>query len=246
MIEHLMSPEIWVNLLTLTALEIVLGIDNVIFLSIISQRLPKGQQKMARKLGLAMALIGRIIFLLSITWVMQLKDPVFAVSGFEVSWRDIILFGGGLFLIYKATVEIHSSVHGHDEEADAGKKALSFGAALAQIAVLDVVFALDSMITAVGLSDVVWVMIAANVIAMLVMLFASEAVSAFIDKHPTIKMLALSFLLMVGVALVADGLHFHIPRNYLYFSIAFSCSVECLNIITAKKKAKRKARKVEG
>lgn len=245
MIDQLMSPEILVNLLTLTALEIVLGIDNVIFLSIISQRLPKNQQKLARKLGLAMALVGRIIFLLSITWVMQLKDPVFTFSGFEVSWRDIILFGGGLFLIYKATVEIHASVEGH-EEADAGKKALSFGAALAQIAVLDVVFALDSMITAVGLSDVVWVMIAANVIAMVVMLFASEAVSAFIDKHPTIKMLALSFLLMVGVALVADGLHFHIPRNYLYFSIAFSCSVEFLNIITAKKKSKRKAQKAEG
>lgn len=238
MFDSLASPEIWASLLTLTALEIVLGIDNIIFLSIISSRLPKTKQKLARKLGLSMALIGRIIFLSSITWVMKLKDPVFTLGAFEVSWRDVILFGGGLFLIYKATVEIHSSVEGLEED-EHRVKAISFGAALAQIAVLDVVFALDSMITAVGLSDQLWVMIAANIIAMIVMLFASESVSAFIDKHPTIKMLALSFLLMVGVALVADGLHFHIPRNYIYFSIAFSCATEFLNIVTQKKKEKR-------
>lgn len=238
MFDFLARPEIWASLLTLTALEIVLGIDNIIFLSIISSRLPKAKQKLARKLGLAMALIGRIIFLSSITWVMHLKEPVFVLGAFEVSWRDVILFGGGLFLIYKATVEIHSSVEGLEED-EHRVKAISFGAALAQIAVLDVVFALDSMITAVGLSDQLWIMIAANVIAMIVMLFASEGVSAFINKHPTIKMLALSFLLMVGVALVADGLHFHIPRNYIYFSIAFSCATEFLNIVTQKKKEKR-------
>lgn len=242
MFDFLARPEIWASLLTLTALEIVLGIDNIIFLSIISSRLPKAKQKLARKLGLAMALIGRIIFLSSITWVMHLKEPVFVLGAFEVSWRDIILFGGGLFLIYKATVEIHASVEGRDED-EHRVKAISFGAALAQIAVLDVVFALDSMITAVGLSDLLWIMIAANVIAMMVMLFASEGVSAFIDKHPTIKMLALSFLLMVGVALVADGLHFHIPRNYIYFSIAFSCATEFLNIVTQKKKEKRRKAK---
>ncbi len=245
MIEQLMTPEIWASLLTLTALEIVLGIDNIIFLSIISQRLPKAQQALARKIGLAMALGGRIIFLFSLTWIMQMKEPIFTIQDFAVSWRDIILFAGGLFLIYKATVEIHASVEGLEEDEVRTRKTISFGSAIAQIAVLDVVFALDSMITAVGLSDVLWIMIAANVIAMIVMVFAAEGVSAFIAKYPTIKMLALSFLLMVGVALVADGLHFHIPRNYIYFSIAFSCATEFLNILTHKKKEKRHAKRAK-
>lgn len=236
------NPEVWLSLLTLTALEIVLGIDNIIFLSIISARLPKSQQPLARKLGLAMALGGRIIFLCSITWVMQLKDPVFAIGAFDVSWRDVILFSGGLFLIYKATTEIHASIAGLEEDEKKVKK-LSFTSAIIQISLLDVVFALDSMITAVGLSDVLWVMIAANVIAMLIMLFASEAVSAFINKYQTLKMLALSFLMMVGVALVADGLHFHIPRNYIYFSIAFSAMTEFLNITAHRKREKRSSRK---
>lgn len=239
MIDVLSSPEIWASLLTLTALEIVLGIDNIIFLSIISQRLPKHRQALARKLGLAMALGGRIIFLFSITWIMKLKDPVFGIGEFMVSWKDIILFAGGMFLIYKATMEIHSTVEGLEENEGNKPKTITFASAIAQIAVLDVIFALDSMITAVGLSDILWVMIVANVIAMFVMLFASEAVSAFIAKYQTIKMLALSFLLLVGVALVADGLHFHIPRNYIYFAIAFSCATEFLNILTLKKREKR-------
>lgn len=240
MIETLASPEIWISLLTLTLLEIVLGIDNIIFLSIISARLPKAKQALARKIGLAMALGGRVLFLFSITWIMKLKDPVFMIGDFIVSWRDLILFSGGMFLIYKATGEIHATIEGYEEEENNRPKTIGFTSAILQIAVLDVVFALDSMITAVGLSDVLWVMICANVFAMFIMLFASEAVSTFINKYQTLKMLALSFLLMVGVALVADGFHFHIPRSYIYVSIAFSCATEALNILTHTKKEKRK------
>lgn len=240
--ETLLNPEVWISLLTLTALEVVLGIDNIIFLSIISARLPKREQPLARKIGLALALAGRIGFLFSITWVMQLKDPVMSVGTFDVSWRDIILFSGGLFLVYKATTEIHASIEGMEED-EKRVKTISFASAIAQIAVLDVVFALDSMITAVGLSDVLWVMIAANVVAMIIMLFASEAVSAFINKYQTLKMLALSFLMMVGVALVADGMHFHIPRNYIYFSIAFSAATEFLNITATRKREKKSSKK---
>ncbi len=239
MIELLSSFEIWASLLTLTALEIVLGIDNIIFLSIITQRLPKHQQPSARKIGLFLALAGRIGFLFSITWIMHLKDPIMSLGGFDLSWRDIILFSGGLFLIYKATIEIHATVEGLEEEGHK-TKTISYASAITQIALLDVVFALDSMITAVGLSDHLFVMIIANVIAMLIMLFAAESVSAFIAKHPSLKMLALSFLLMVGVALVADGTHFHIPRNYIYFSLAFSCTTEFLNILAHRKQEKRK------
>jgi predicted tellurium resistance membrane protein TerC len=241
MTEMLMSPEIWASLLTLTALEVVLGIDNIIFLSIITARLPRHRQPAARKIGLSLALLGRIAFLSSITWVIALKDPVFALGAFAVSWRDIILFAGGMFLIYKATIEIHAYVEGLEDEEHQVEK-ISFPAAIAQIAVLDVVFALDSMITAVGLSDHLWIMITANVIAMILMVIAAAPIGEFINKHPTLKMLALSFLLMVGVALVADGLHFHIPRNYIYFSIAFSTATEFLNILAHKKREKRKAR----
>jgi predicted tellurium resistance membrane protein TerC len=236
--DQLFTGEALASLLTLTALEIVLGIDNIIFLSIISARLPKNRQHQARKIGLALALLGRITFLFSVTWIMKSQEPVFAWGGFEVSWRDIILFSGGLFLIYKATMEIHATIEGEEDEGHRAKN-LSFATAITQIALLDVVFALDSMITAVGLSDFLAIMIAANVIAMFVMLFASEAVSGFIAKHPTLKMLALSFLLMVGVALVADGTHFHIPRNYIYFSLAFSTATEFLNILMHRKRKKR-------
>lgn len=239
MTEMLMNPEIWASLITLTALEAVLGIDNIIFLSIITARLPKNRQAQARKIGLSLALIGRIVFLSSITWIIALKDPVFALGTFIVSWRDIILFGGGMFLIYKSTIEIRASVEGMESEEHKIEK-ISFPSAIAQIAVLDVVFALDSMITAVGLSDYLWIMITANVIAMILMVVAAAPMGDFINRHPTLKMLALSFLLMVGVALVADGLHFHIPRNYIYFSIAFSTATEFLNILAHKKREKRK------
>lgn len=239
-LEQITQPEVLFSLLTLTILEIVLGIDNIIFLAIVSSRLPQHQQKLARQLGLAMALIGRIVFLFSMTWIIGLKEPVISLGDFALSWRDIILFAGGLFLIYKATIEIHAHVEGHDEDENHKAKKLSFSTAIAQIAVLDVVFALDSMITAVGLAQILWVMVAANVIAMIIMLLASESVSAFINKHQTIKVLALSFLFLVGVVLVADAFHYHIPRSYIYFCIAFSIATEALNIVTTKKQEKKK------
>lgn len=229
--------QIWASLVTLTALEIVLGIDNLIFLSIVSGRLPKHQQRLARQIGLALALLGRIALLFSLTWIIGLTAPVVTIGEFGLSWRDIVLLVGGAFLIVKGTMETHHMLEGHEEEHSVGT--ITFGAAVAQIIVLDVVFALDSIITAVGMTDVLPVMIVAVVIAMLVMLLAANPVGDFVNNHPTVKMLALSFLLLVGVALIADGLHFHIPRGYLYFAIAFSALVEGLNLLAAKARRKR-------
>ena len=239
----LTSPEAWLSLLTLSVLEIVLGIDNVIFLSIVSSRLPEPQQPRARRIGLMLALVMRILLLLAITWVIGLTQPILTAFGFELSWRDLILLGGGLFLLYKGTGEIHAMMEGHEEGGEAGTA--SFAAVIAQIAVLDLVFSLDSIITAVGLTEHVPIMIAAVTISILVMLLAAEPVSAFVNAHPTVKMLALSFLLLVGVALIADGMHFHIPRGYLYFAIAFSIAVESLNLLAARsRKRRREAAKV--
>lgn len=229
----------WMSLMILTALEVVLGIDNIIFLAIASARLPKKQQPLARQIGLALALTGRIIFLSSVTWITQMADPVAYFGDFELSWRDIIFLSGGAFLMYKATAEIHDVVEGHDEEKLEAKHA-SFTRVIIQIGLLDVVFALDSMITAVGLSQQLWVMIAANAIAMLIMLFAADAVGKFITKYPTVRMLALTFLMMVGFALVTDGLHNPIPKNYIYAAIAFSSATEVLNVLTKRKAEKRK------
>jgi predicted tellurium resistance membrane protein TerC len=223
------EPQAWVALLTLTVLEIVLGVDNVVFISILSARLPSGQQELARKLGLALALIGRVVLLLSLTWIMKLTAPFFAVVGEEISGRDLILIAGGLFLLAKATHEIHASLEGDGHHADA-KGTATFRSVLVQILILDVVFSLDSVITAVGMADDLGVMITAVVFAILFMMFTAGAVARFIDKHPTVKMLALSFLLLVGIALVADGLEFHIPRGYVYFAMAFSVFVEMLNL----------------
>ncbi len=235
----LMSIEIWMSLLTLTLLEIVLGIDNVIFLSIICARLPKHQQRLGRQLGLGMALIGRIIFLFTMVWIIEeLKDPIATFGNFDLSWRDIVLLLGGLFLMYKATMEIHATLEGH-EESERKVKSSSFGVTIAQIAVIDVVFALDSMITAVGMTHVLWVMIVANIIAIIIMLYFSEKVAHFIERFPTVKMLALSFLLLIGVALIADGMHFHIPRGFIYFAIAFSLGNEVLNLLVHNKQQKR-------
>ena len=231
--------QIWASLLTLTALEIVLGIDNLIFLSIVSGRLPKHQQRLARQLGLALALLGRIALLFSLTWIIGLTAPVVTIGEFGLSWRDIVLLVGGAFLIVKGTMETHHMLEGHEEEHSVGT--ITFGVAVVQILILDVVFALDSIITAVGMTDVLPVMITAVVIAMLVMLLAANPVGDFVNNHPTVKMLALSFLLLVGVALIADGLHFHIPRGYLYFAIAFSALVEALNLLAAKARRKRTA-----
>jgi predicted tellurium resistance membrane protein TerC len=241
-LQLLTDPDAWASLLTLTALEIVLGIDNVIFLSIVSQKLPPDQARLARRLGLTLALIGRVALLFSLTWIIGLVDPVFVIFGHEVSWRDIVLILGGAFLVAKATTEVHHSIEGEEHETQRKGRSL-FIAVIIQILLLDIVFSLDSVLTAVGMSQHIEIMITAVVIAMGVMLFAAEPLSAFVNRHPTVKMLALAFLLLIGVALVADGLHFHIPRGYLYAAIAFSVLVESLNLwASARRRAKKEQR----
>jgi len=234
--EWLANPQAWIALITLTALEIVLGIDNIIFISILVGRLPHKQRNMARILGLGLAMITRIILLLSITWVMKLTSPLFRVFTQGISGRDIILIIGGLFLLWKSTREIHDSLEG-EETAITAKMAVSFIGILTQIALLDIIFSLDSVITAVGLVKDVAVMVLAIVIAIIVMMFSSGAIGDFVEKHPTIKMLALSFLVMIGVTLIAEGFEFHIPRGYIYFAMAFSVTVEMLNIKVRKRSA---------
>ncbi|GFK94302.1 hypothetical protein NNJEOMEG_02144 [Fundidesulfovibrio magnetotacticus] len=219
--------------LTLSALEIVLGIDNIVFIAIISNRLPAEQQSRARRIGLLLAMGTRILLLLSITWVMRLTAPLFAVLGTEFSGRDLILLAGGLFLIAKSTFEIHEKFehHAHDEDS-APKKALSYASAVTQIAILDIIFSLDSVITAVGMSGEIVVMVAAVVAAVIVMMVFADPVSHFVKRHPTIQMLALSFLILIGVFLMAEGLGKHIDRGYIYFAMAFSLGVELLNMRT--------------
>ncbi|WP_454020163.1 TerC family protein [Azospirillum sp. Marseille-Q6669] len=240
MLELFSDPQVWASLLTLTALEIVLGIDNIIFISIMAAKLPVHQQQKARQLGLALALVMRLLLLASISWVATLTEPLITVLGMGFSGRDLILLGGGLFLLAKGTIEIHNTVEGH-EEGSAAPKLASFGAVVGQIIVLDIVFSLDSVITAVGMSNDLPVMVTAVVIAMAVMLFAARPVGDFVNRHVTVKMLALSFLLLVGVALIADGFGFHIPKGYLYFAIAFSTLVEALNLMAAARRKRKKA-----
>jgi predicted tellurium resistance membrane protein TerC len=236
--DWLTSPEAWIALLTLTALEIVLGIDNIIFISILVGRLPSRRRNKARVLGLALAMLTRIALLLSIVWVMKLTQPLFAVFSRQFSGRDMILIIGGLFLLWKSTVEIHDNLEGaHGERTR--KAAASFSGVLVQIAVLDIVFSLDSVITAVGLAEEVVVMVIAVIMAVIVMMFSSGAIADFVDRHPTVKMLALSFLVMIGVTLIAEGFGLHIPKGYIYFAMAFSVSVEMLNI-----KMRRRAERV--
>jgi len=234
MLEYLANPNIWVAFATLALLEIVLGIDNLVFLSVVTERLPEHQAKRARRIGLAGALLMRIALLFAISWIIGLTRPIFTVMEFTVSWRDVILGAGGLFLLVKGTLEIHSEVEGDDH--DGPRVALGMTAAIVQIMILDMVFSLDSVITAVGMTEHLPVMVAAVVLAILVMFFAAEPVADFIQRHPTMKMLALSFLLLVGVALCADALHFHIPRGYLYFAIAFSLMVEILNHLARRRR----------
>jgi predicted tellurium resistance membrane protein TerC len=228
--ELLFSPEAWIALATLTALEIVLGIDNIIFITILVGRLPEQQRQKARVFGLGLAMLTRILLLLSLTWVMGLTKPLLTLLGFEISGRDIILVGGGLFLIVKSTLEIHHSLEGVDNVARPATAPGQFAATLVQIALIDIIFSLDSVITAVGLVRQLPVMILAIVIAVGVMMFCARAIGDFVDRHPTLKMLALSFLILVGVALVAEGGELHIPRGYIYFAMAFSVCVEMLNI----------------
>jgi predicted tellurium resistance membrane protein TerC len=236
----LLDPQIWASLLTLTALEIVLGIDNLVFISILSNHLPVEQQSKARRTGLALAVITRLLLLASIAWLVGLTAPLFSIAGHGVSLRDLILLGGGLFLLAKGTTEIHATVEGVEEEIRESKAA-SFSAVIIQIMVLDIVFSLDSVITAVGMAQHLWVMAAAIIIAVIIMLFAADPLSRFINAHLSVKMLALSFLILVGVALIADGLGFHIPKGYLYFAIAFSVGVEALNLRATQKRRQKTA-----
>ena len=238
MIELLTSPEAWAALLTLTALEIVLGIDNVIFLSVIVSRIPQPQARRARQIGLALALVFRILLLSLLVWLIGLTQAVLTVRGIALSWRDIVLIGGGLFLIGKATHEIHTEVEGHDEPDDAARNASAFFWVIVQIIVIDMVFSLDSIITAIGMAQDLEIMIAAVVIACLIMYISSGPVAKFVAEHPTTKMLALAFLVLIGVALVADGFKFHIPRGYIYFAIVFSALVEVFNVLAKRNRKK--------
>jgi predicted tellurium resistance membrane protein TerC len=233
--ESLISPQAWIGLLTLTALEIVLGIDNVIFISIIAGKLPGAQQDRARRTGLALAAVTRILLLLSLTWVMGLTAPLFSISRFEVTGREMILIAGGLFLIAKSTREIHLRLEEVDEHGVARTRA-TLASVLLQILLLDIVFSLDSVITAVGMVDHIAVMIAAVMLSVAVMMFFAGIISRFVERHPTLKMLALSFLLLIGVNLIGDGLGFHIPKGYTYFAMGFSVFVEMLNLKVRKRK----------
>jgi predicted tellurium resistance membrane protein TerC len=231
MIELLTSPEAWAALLTLTALEIVLGIDNVIFLSVIVSGIPQAQARRARQVGLALALVFRILLLSLLVWLIGLTQAVLTVHGSAFSWRDIILIGGGLFLIGKATHEIHNEVEARDEPNEVAPAGRAFFWVIVQIIIIDMVFSLDSIITAIGMVRDIAIMIAAVIIACLIMYAASGPVARFVAQHPTTKMLALAFLVLIGVALVADGFKFHIPRGYIYFAIAFSAAVELFNVL---------------
>jgi predicted tellurium resistance membrane protein TerC len=227
--EWITDPQGWIALATLTALEIVLGIDNIIFISILAGRLPASQQDRARTFGLTIAMFSRIALLLSITWVMALTKPIVTLLGNDLSGRDFILMIGGLFLLAKSTHEIHNNLEGYEEEKQ-GKSGANFIGVLVQIAILDIVFSLDSVITAVGLTEHIAIMIVAVVLSVGVMIFSAKTINDFVEKHPTIKMLALSFLILVGVTLIGEGLAFHIPKGYIYFAMAFSIGVEIINI----------------
>jgi predicted tellurium resistance membrane protein TerC len=231
--EWLSDPNAWLALATLTALEIVLGVDNIIFISILCSRLPESQRAKARNIGMLLAMLTRIGLLFTLTWLMTLTGSLFSVSGKEFSGRDLILISGGLFLLWKSVHEIHNSLEGHVESGDGSAVAAAtatFGAVIAQIAVIDIVFSLDSVITAVGMVNDLSIMVVAIIIAVGVMLVAAGPIGAFVDRHPTIKMLALSFLILVGVALIGDGWGMHIPKGYIYFAMAFSVAVEMLNL----------------
>jgi predicted tellurium resistance membrane protein TerC len=234
----LTDPNAWAALVTLTALEIVLGIDNVVFISVLVARLPQDKAKRARQIGLSLALVFRIALLFALTALVKLRYPVVTIFGNEISWHDIILIGGGLFLIAKATHEIHNEIEARDHGAAATAGKQAFGLVIVQVVLIDLVFSIDSIVTAIGMAQDIEVMVAAVIIAVAVMYVAAGAVSAFIAEHPTTKMLALSFLVLIGVALVADGFDFHIPRGYIYASMAFAGVVEVFNVIASKRRRK--------
>jgi predicted tellurium resistance membrane protein TerC len=244
--EFLADPTVWISLLTLTALEVVLGVDNLVFIAILANRLPEHQRALARRVGLGIALVTRLILLSMLSWIIGLTAPVFTTFGQEISWRDIILIVGGLFLIMKATHEIHGSLEGEeDEEAGAGGAAgTAFAAVVLQIGIIDIVFSLDSVITAVGMVDDLWVMVAAVILAMIMMVIAATPMANFVNAHPTVKMLALSFLILIGTGLVAEGFEVHIPKGYIYVAMAFSVAVEALNLWAASRR-RRKAKPIQ-
>ncbi|SDS23121.1 TerC family protein [Gramella sp. MAR_2010_147] len=236
--EIFLQPDTWVALLTLTFLEIVLGIDNIIFISLVAGKVPEESQKKARVGGLSIALIMRILLLLSITWIIGLTKPVLTVADFELSWRDIILIAGGIFLLVKSTLEIHHKVEGQHEESQNGKrtkKTISFSSAILQIVLLDLVFSFDSILTAVGLTDQIILMVIAVVVAIIVMMIFAKPVGEFVNNHPTIQILALSFLILIGVMLIVEGAHYHVPKGYIYFAVFFSLAIEMLNMRYRKK-----------
>ena len=244
--DWLTDPHIWASFIALSAMEIVLGIDNVVFISLLVSRLPPERRRIARQIGLSLALVFRVIMLGGIAWIIHLTTPIFSVAGFAFSWRDLILIAGGLFLLVKGTREMHQDIEGEGAEGGANPVADTMTSAILQIAIIDLVFSVDSIITAVGMADHVEVMIAAVAVAILVMYFASDPVARFIERHPTTKMLALAFLLLIGAALIADGMHFHIPRGYIYFAMAFAAAVEVVNVIALRNRrraAKRAAAK---
>ena len=236
------NPEIWLSLVTLSALEIVLGIDNLVFIAILTGRLPAHQRALGRRVGLALALITRLMLLATLAWIVGLVEPVFTVAGKAFSWRDIILIAGGLFLLWKATVEIHEMVEKEEDEPDSpqGAAGVTFRGVVLQIAVIDIIFSLDSVITAVGMADQLWVMVTAVVIAMIIMIIAANPLAEFVSTHPTVKMLALAFLLLIGVILIADGLGLHVPKGYIYFALAFSVAVETLNHFVRRRRRRLK------
>lgn len=240
MLELLADPAVWLSFATLALLEIVLGIDNIIFISIVSERLPSTQRRPARLIGLTLALLMRIALLFSITWVITLTKPLFTLFEEGFSWRDIILLGGGLFLLAKATVEIYHTVEGREIEATKTGMGTSFAGVIGQIVLLDMVFSFDSILTAVGLTDDLPVMVAAVMVAIVVMMIAAEPVSRFVERHLSIKMLALAFLELIGMVLVADGLGFHIPKGYVYFSVGFSLAVQALVLIANRQRRQRR------
>jgi len=229
--DWLTDPHAWASFVALSAMEIVLGIDNLVFLGVMVAKMPARQRLMARRIGLSLALIFRVVMLGGIAWIIHLTTPIFSLGGYDFSWRDLVLIAGGLFLLVKGTREIHDDIEGEEELSAGAAAANSMTSAIIQIAVIDLVFSIDSIITAVGMADHIEVMIAAVALAILVMYFASDPVSRFIERHPTTKMLALSFLLLIGAALIADGFHFHIPRGYIYFAMAFSAGVEVVNVL---------------
>jgi predicted tellurium resistance membrane protein TerC len=243
LIDFLTDPHVWASFVALSAMEIVLGIDNVVFISLMVARMAPEQRLMARRIGLSLALVFRVIMLGGIAYVIHLTTPIFSVAGYDFSWRDLILIAGGLFLLFKGTREIHEDIEGEQlEEGAPNRVADSMVSAILQIAVIDLVFSIDSIITAVGMADHIEVMIAAVAVAILVMYFASEPVAAFIERHPTTKMLALSFLLLIGAALVADGMHFHVPRGYIYFAMAFAAAVEVVNVVALRRRQRMAAK----